>query len=90
MNTQLLQWTIQDRLAKARTAVAMSQRDVANALGVSLRTVSRLEQPSSNVTRPMILAWASVTGAPAHWIEFGDDTGDSVTSAVTHRYRGAA
>lgn len=92
MNTDLLQWTIQDRLTKSRTAVSMTQLDVADALSVSRRTVERWESGTTRISRPAILAWSVITGAPARWIETGDldESDDSVTSAVTHRYRGAA
>ena len=68
MDTQTLpQWTVSDRLVKARDFAGMTQDDVAASLGMSRRTVIRHEH-SSSPPRWFVLAYAEITKVPADWL----------------------
>jgi transcriptional regulator with XRE-family HTH domain len=80
-----LEFTLTDRLAKARRAHGWTQQQLADRLGINRRTVVRLEDGSGKVTKAMLIAWAVVTGVPLEWLETGTITATD-TEAVTERY----
>lgn len=67
------EWTLGDRLRKAREDAGMDQAALAEALGVSRATISNHEVGigKRGTSRMMIRAWALATGVPAEWIELG-------------------
>lgn len=66
-----LEFTATDRLRKAREAAGLSQAELADKIGVSRSTVSRVE--SGGLVRPIVWnAWAGVTGVPLDWLRTGD------------------
>lgn len=87
------QWTLADRLVKARGHRDLSQRDVAAALGISLRTVNRYES-GEPAKRGIILGWALACGVDPTWLEKGTaasgdngpDGGTRLTAPDTGRY----
>ena len=95
-------WTLQDRLRKARDVAGMDQQQLADAMGVSRRTITNSEQGHVTVRTITVRAWALATGVDPAWLETGiepsdgpDDGGVSVTSryAAPHshlRYLAAA
>lgn len=56
-------------MAKARVFIGLDQTEMADRLGVSRRTVSRLETGQHQPTRAVLIAWAYVTGVPLEWLE---------------------
>lgn len=64
------QWTRPDRLAKARAHASMDQTDLADALGISVRSVKRYEA-GDPIKRGILLGWALATGVNATWLETG-------------------
>lgn len=80
------QWTLGDRLRKARESAGMDQLELANRVGISRNTVSNYEL--GNGTRPpkvvVLRAWANECGVPYEWIvdNFRATTG---VSAVSNR-----
>lgn len=76
-------WTVGDRLAKARRLMGWSQQRMADELGISIRTVVRLEDQTTAPKRPVLIAWAELTGVPLEWL-----TDEGVTAPVTLRYHG--
>ena len=78
-NAAVLQWTLGDRLRKAREVAGLTQGEVADGLrarGIKCRghsTVSMWEtgtQPRNILT--VIEAWAEVCDVPAEWLLVGD------------------
>lgn len=68
--TRIPTFHIGDRLQKARATAGLSQGELAEALGVDRRTVSRWENGQS-VKRSTVLLYAMRTGVDADWIETG-------------------
>lgn len=69
------EWTMGDRLRKARHRTGMSAAEFAEAIGVSPRTVTNAELDKHGVRRPTLVAWSVATGVPLAWLERGDDEG---------------
>ena len=65
------QWTLGDRLRKARTTTGLNTRDFAERIGVSQPTVTSAENDKSKVRRITINAWSLATGVPVEWLETG-------------------
>lgn len=69
--TVIPEFTMADRLRKARESTGLDRQAFAEQLGVSRNTVTSAE---SGKRRPMPLvlrAWADYTGVPAEWIQTG-------------------
>jgi transcriptional regulator with XRE-family HTH domain len=65
------EWTLGDRLRKARTRVKKNQDDIAGLLRISTRSIANYE---SDATRPSYLVvkeWAEVTGVDFGWLMSG-------------------
>jgi transcriptional regulator with XRE-family HTH domain len=75
MSTQtatIPEWTIQDRLRKAREEAGMTQRELADAIEVAKTTVSNYEAGATTHHRGIVLtAWARATGVPSEWLRWG-------------------
>lgn len=65
--TLIPEWTINDRLVKARECRGWSQTDLADRLGVHRRTVVRREQ-DTDPKLEYVYAVAAVTGVDADWL----------------------
>lgn len=66
------EWTIADRLRKAREVTGMDQRQFADRSGISRNTVSNYETgKTTRFSRPMLAAWSMATGVPLAWLETG-------------------
>ena len=70
--TDTLEWTLGDRLAKARRRNGWSQADLAERLGIGRRSISRYEEDHARPSRAVLIAWAQVTDTPLAWLEGGD------------------
>lgn len=66
------QWTLGDRVRKAREHRGWTQRDLSSRLGVSLRTISRWERGDNRPGTGLLVAVAHETGVPISWL-LGDD-----------------
>lgn len=78
------QWTTGDRLRKAREFSGLTQRQLADEIGVSNRSISAYEQ-GATARRPVLLSWAVRTGVPLEWLQTG-----SVNSGWSARRPGGA
>lgn len=58
------EWTIADRLRKARESAGLEQNALAADLGVSRNTVGNYEGGKVTPRRPVLVAWALRTGVP--------------------------
>lgn len=61
------QWTISDRLVKARHWADMTQEEMAETLGMHRKTLIRHER-SDNPPKSFVLAYAAATGVPVSWL----------------------
>jgi transcriptional regulator with XRE-family HTH domain len=66
------QWTLSDRLAKARDHARIDQDDLAREMGVSRQSISNWERGYAKPKRPYVWAWADVTGVDRDWLLTGD------------------
>lgn len=66
------EWTIGERLAKAREWAGMDQETFAERIGVSRSTVSNYERGRSEPKRIVLNAWAMATGVPLVWLQTGE------------------
>ncbi|NUP83863.1 MAG: helix-turn-helix transcriptional regulator [Nonomuraea sp.] len=70
------QWSLGDRLRKARETAGLEQGELAVRVGVSRGTVSNYElNHGTRPRKPIVLrAWAEQTGVPLWWIMGGEET----------------
>lgn len=84
------QWTMGDRLRKAREEAGYGQRDFAAHIGISHQTVTNAEKGHRAVRKITLNAWAVATDVPVEWLEHGivptDDDQPSILarSYLTH------
>lgn len=64
------EWTFTDRLRKAREHADLTQKDLAEALGVSKAVITRAEG-GRGITHRTLLQWAAATGVPLDWLSAG-------------------
>jgi transcriptional regulator with XRE-family HTH domain len=73
------QWTLGDRLRKARESAGIGVAEMALRIGVSRNTITNYEHdhraPSVNALRE----WAQITGTPPSWL-LGIDTESEIRS----------
>lgn len=65
------EWTLADRLRKARELTGLSQSEFADQIGVSRNTIGSAEK-GGPVRRITLNAWAMATGLPVEWLENGE------------------
>lgn len=83
------QWTIGDRLRKARSLTGLTTHQFADEIGVSQKTVSDAECDKRGVPRKILLnAYAMRTGVPVAWLVNGDIPGDNKPPASGHARTG--
>lgn len=66
------EWTLADRLRKAREAAGYGSRDFAAVTSISRGTISAAENGHSVPTRANMRLWALATGVPFEWLETGE------------------
>lgn len=66
-------WTMSDRLRKAREFAGLSQGELAEAVDLSPRAVGNYEAGRRVPRRPAILAWSAATGVSMFWLENGEN-----------------
>lgn len=63
------EWSLPERLGKARQTAGLSPIEMASRLGVTDRTVRNWESGATRVTKAQVIAYATVTKVPVAWIE---------------------
>ncbi len=63
-----LQWTLGERLAKARRRRRWSQQEMADRLGIGRRSIVRYEDDQAIPSLAVVIAWAQVTSVPLSWL----------------------
>jgi transcriptional regulator with XRE-family HTH domain len=62
------EWTVADRLVKARKDAGLDQTELAELTGLSRATISNCERGVTPPTKPILLSWATYTGVPLDWL----------------------
>lgn len=65
------EWSLGDRLRKARSLTGMTVSEFAEAIGVSDRTINNAEGDKRAVRKITLNAWAMATGVSLEWLETG-------------------
>lgn len=65
------EWTMGDRLRKARSLTGLGVREFAELIGVSHGTVTNAETDARAVRTITLNAWAAHTGVSREWLETG-------------------
>lgn len=65
------QWTLGDRLRKARHEAGIDITDMADDIGVTPRTISNYELDATRAPKLVIRQYALRTGVPVAWLEGG-------------------
>lgn len=68
------EWTLGDRLRKARGLTGLTTREFAEEIGVSQKTVTSAENDAHNVRKILLFAWSNRTGVPLEWLLTGELT----------------
>lgn len=71
--TVVPEWTLGDRLKKAREHAGLSQAELAGKTGISMSSVSRYEIGKTRPSRPALLAWHLCTGVSLEWLMGGGE-----------------
>ena len=66
------QWTLADRLRKARENAGMDQQQLSDRIGMGRTTISNYESGVTAPKRPILLSWSMATGVPLIWLETGN------------------
>lgn len=83
-------WTMADRMWKARKDAGLTAQQIADAIGISRKSVTNYESGTTKPLRPILRAWAEVTGTYEEWLEDGTDpflpaaTGTQRSQADSH------
>jgi transcriptional regulator with XRE-family HTH domain len=70
----VLDWTLGDRLRKARDHAGLDQKDMAKAFGVTAKTISNREHGRGSPRGDpgeLCEEWGKLTGVSPQWIAFG-------------------
>lgn len=65
------EWTVADRLRKAREVAGLEQAELARDIDVARQTVGNYERGAVQPRRIVLKAWALRTGVPLEWLETG-------------------
>jgi transcriptional regulator with XRE-family HTH domain len=65
------EWTLGDRLRKAREAAGYKQSDLSDVIDISPRTLGKYERDEQAPKRHVVIAWAMACGVPMTWITQG-------------------
>jgi transcriptional regulator with XRE-family HTH domain len=63
------EFTLIDRLRKAREHGGLEQTELAALMGISVRSIRNYEAGRTTPRRPQLIAWAFATGVSLEWLE---------------------
>lgn len=75
VGTVVPEFTMADRLRKAREVAGLDQAQLASELGISRASVGNYEAGNTTPRRPTLLAYAMRTGVSLAWLTTGDTAG---------------
>jgi transcriptional regulator with XRE-family HTH domain len=62
------EWTLADRLRKARLHAGLEQADLAREIGIGRSTIVNYEAGKTEPSRPVLLSWALRCGVSFEWL----------------------
>lgn len=68
---EIPQWTLGDRLRKARLHAGLEQTELAKEIGIGRTSIVKYEKDVQVPPRPVILSWALRCGVPFEWLSNG-------------------
>jgi len=77
------EWTLGDRLRKARMHAGMRQRELGDVIGVSQVSVNKYEHDGAQPRRPVLVSWAMATGVALDWLVGEAEVADREVSAAS-------
>lgn len=69
---QVPNWTIADRVRKAREFAGLKQLELAESVGMARTSLARIEQGKSSPRRTTLIAISFATGVSLEWLENGE------------------
>ena len=83
------QWTVADRLRKAREVAGFSQAELSRETGFSRATIGNAEQAVRPPRRSLLIAVSFATGISLDWLENGETpTGPETDGGEVVRHQG--
>jgi len=73
-DSAVMEWTLGDRLRKARRVAGMTTEDMAARVGKSRQAVNGYEQDSHAPALAVLAAWAEATEVPFDWLCLGQSS----------------
>jgi transcriptional regulator with XRE-family HTH domain len=67
------EWTVGDRLRKARESAGIGVAEMALRLGVSRNTITNYEHDHRAPSLRALREWSAITGVPISWLIEGDE-----------------
>jgi len=86
--TRVPQWTLGDRLKKAREHAGYTQAELAAVTGIGRSTMVTYETDRAVPKRPILLSWHMATGVPLEWIISGEDRPSGPDNGTSAQFRG--
>lgn len=83
---QVPEWTLADRLVKARHHAGLEQDELAEAIGIARSSLSAYENGRRTPRRPVLLSWALATGVPLEWLMEPLTSGSPESSGIDVPY----
>ncbi len=81
------QFTLGDRLRKAREQAGLGSAEFADTIGVSRNTVGNYEADRVTPRRIVLNAWALATGVPLAWLQTGESPRPGNPDGGSHSVR---
>ncbi|MGH3283231.1 MAG: helix-turn-helix domain-containing protein [Streptosporangiaceae bacterium] len=72
-NAVVPEWSVGDRLRKARLHAGLEQTELAAQIGISRASVVNYEHGHTRPPRPVLLSWALCTGTDLGWLAGGGE-----------------
>jgi transcriptional regulator with XRE-family HTH domain len=68
------QFTLADRLRKARDVTKLNQQEFGEIIGLSRKQIVNLENETTAARKPLVIAWAFATGVDVDWLLTGQES----------------
>src|SRR6266568_2172432 len=84
------EWTLSDRLRKARIHAGLEQTDLEDQTGISRASISNYENGKTVPSKPVLLSWALACGVDLDWLSGTGPTRRGRNGRLPRRARPAA
>lgn len=85
---QVPQWSLSDRVRKAREVAGMKQAELAETIGMARTSLARIEQGKVEPRRTSLIAIAFATRVPLEWLENGETPAGDPDGGGAVRHQG--